>query len=87
MFHILIEKLLHKRFKNMSEIEHEIENLLVRHKIDFKFVSLEDGKGDIVADNYMIGYIDLDNEDYIDFQVYYIKDNLKQYYITETEIL
>lgn len=87
MFNVLIAELLHKRFKNISEIEFEIESLLVKYKIDFEFVCLENGKGDIVVDNYMVGYIDLGNEDYIDFHVYYIQDNLKQYYITEAEIL
>lgn len=86
-FEKVIEDLLHKRFKNKSEIIYKIEDLLNENGINFQFVTLENGSGDIVADDYMIGYIDLGNEEYIDFQVYYIIDNLKQFYITETEIL
>ena len=83
----ILENLLHKRFQHISNIIFQIECLLSEYDIDYKFVTLENGKGDIVVDNYMIGYIDLGNEEYIDFQVYYITDNLKQFYITETEIL
>lgn len=86
-FEKIIENLLHKRFKNKSEIIYKIEDLLNENGINFQFVTLENGDGDIIADDYMIGYIDLGNEEYIDFQVYYITDNLKQFYITETEIL
>ena len=86
-FEKIIENLLHKRFKNKSEIIYKIEDLLNENGINFQFVTLENGNGDIIADDYMIGYIDLGNEEYIDFQVYYITDNLKQFYITETEIL
>lgn len=83
----ILENLLHKRFQHISNIIFQIECLLAEYDIDYKFVTLENGKGDIVVDNYMIGYIDLGNDDFVDFQVYYIKDNLQQYYITETEVL
>lgn len=46
--------------------------------------------GDIVCDDYLIGtiwYIEDDKEIVYDFQLYYIKDNKGQYYITEIELL
>ncbi len=82
-----LSPLLHKRFSTTSEIVAKIESLLLKRNIYCEFVTLHNGSGDIVADDYMIGYIDLGNDDYVDFQIYYIIDNLNQFYITETKII
>lgn len=82
-----LSPLLHKRFSTTSEIIAEIESILSKRDVYCEFVTLHNGSGDIVVDDYMIGYIDLGNEDYVDFQIYYIIDNLNQFYITETEII
>lgn len=81
----IINSVVRRRFKT---IEGLCSAIAVQNGV-YK-VNLVEGTGDIVCDNYLIGTIGIviDNEviDY-DFQVYYIKDNLGNYYITESELL
>ena len=86
----IINKLEHKRFKNFEEIR-----TTIALQIDgiFKF-QLIDGSENIVCDNYLIGTIGIVKNDngfikkfYYEFQLYYIKDNLENYYITKSELL
>ena len=85
----ILSGLEHKRFESIEKIR---EQLAVQNGI-YK-VDLYKGQGEIVCDNYLIGTIGIiinDNgflKDFtFDFQLYYIKDNLNNYYITETELL
>ena len=81
----VIDSVVHKRFETIEELCNAIA---VQNGV-YK-VNLVVGSWVIVCDNYLIGTIGFvkDNEviDY-DFQVYYIKDNLGNYYITESELL
>ena len=81
----IIDSVVHRRFETIKELCNAIA---VQNGV-YK-VNLVEGSGDIICDNYLIGTIGFvkDNEviDY-DFQVYYIKDNLGNYYITESELL
>ena len=81
----IINSVVHRRFETIEELCNAIA---VQNGV-YK-VNLVEGSGDIICDNYLIGTIGFvkDNEviDY-DFQVYYIKDNLGNYYITESELL
>lgn len=81
-----LNKLMHKRFKNIEEIC----EFLVKQENIIKVDLFEDNEMEIVCDNALIGtlYIkDEKTEREFDFQLWYIKDNLEQYYITEVECL
>jgi hypothetical protein len=83
LFKNIIEDLQHKRFENKDRI---INKLLVQN--DVFNVSLEEGYRDIDTIDYiLIGTIEFTDNDYIDFQLFYLLDNDNQLYITETEIL
>lgn len=81
----IISFVVHRRYETIKELCNAIA---VQNGV-YK-VNLVEGTGDIICDNYLIGTIGVvkDNEvvDY-DFQLYYIKDNLGNYYITESELL
>lgn len=81
-----LEKIMHKRFKEIKDITEYIVNMENVNKVDL----FEDKEMEISCDNALIGTIYLqenDNEVQYDIQIWYIKDNLGQYYITEVECL
>lgn len=81
----ILNSIQHSRFVNIDEI---ISRLCVQNGV-FK-AHLVEGEGDIVCDNYLIGSISvIDDKESIecDIQLYYIIDNLGQYYITQVELL
>lgn len=85
----IIDSVVHRRFETIEELCNAIA---VQNGV-YK-VNLVEGSGDIVCDNYLIGTIGIVEDDNgflksfdYDFQVYYIKDNLGNYYITESELL
>ena len=81
----VIDSVVHRRFETIEELCNAIA---VQNGI-YK-VNLVEGSGDIVCDNYLIGTIVFGKDDEViddDFQLYYIKDNLGNYYITESELL
>lgn len=83
---IYLNKLMHKRFKEIKNIC----EFLVKQENIIKVDLFEDTVMEIVCDNALIGtlYIKDGNvEREFDFQLWYIKDNLEQYYITEVECL
>lgn len=76
----------------MEEFIKICEQIAVQDNI-FK-VDLHNGNGDVVCDDYLIGTIGITIDDdrllrnfVFDFQLFYIKDNLGNYYITEVELL
>ncbi len=81
----VLTSLLHCRFKDIDELRNRIA---LQYRV--YNVNLVEGNGDIVCDNYLIGTvatIDDDIDMQHDIQLFYIKDNLGQYYITEIELL
>ena len=85
----ILNGLQHKRFESIEKI---CEQIAVQDNI-FK-VDLHNGNGDVVCDDYLIGTIGITIDDdrllrnlVFDFQLFYIKDNLGNYYITEVELL
>lgn len=81
----ILKVVLHNRFKNLQQICEKISS-----QENVKNVNINQGKGNIVCDDYLIGEIEFICNDEIvhfDYQLFYIKDKLKQYYITEIEIL
>lgn len=82
----IIGSMEHDRFKTIKDLEDKIKEFEGVNSIKL----CEDDIGDRVCDNFLIGTISVsigrDTLDY-DIQLYYIKDNLGQYYITETELL
>ena len=83
---IILQDMEHRRFKTIKELEDKIKEFEGVYSIKL----IEDDIGEKVCDDFLIGTIGIsmgkDNLDY-DIQLYYIKDNLGQYYITETEML
>lgn len=74
-----------RRFKTIDDLCNQIAVQNGVYKIN-----LVEGEGDIICDNYLIGQIGVVNEDNsmeYDIQLFYIKDNLEQYYITEFTLL
>ena len=83
---IILNKLMHKRFKTIKDIC----EFLVEQEEVIKVDLFEDTEMEIICDNALIGTIyvnDKNTEREFDFQLWYIKDNLEQYYITEVECL
>lgn len=85
----ILNGLQHKRFESIKKI---CEQIAVQDDI-FK-VDLHNGNGDVVCDDYLVGTIGITIDDdgflksfVFDFQLFYIKDNLGNYYITEVELL
>lgn len=81
-----LNELMHKRFKEIKDIC----EFLVKQEDIIKVDLFEDTEMEIVCDNALIGtlYLQKNNEErQFDFQLWYIKDNLGQYYITEVECL
>lgn len=85
----ILNGLQHKRFESIEKI---CEQIAVQDNI-FK-VDLHNGNGDVVCDDYLIGTIGITIDDdrllrnfVFDFQLFYIKDNLGNYYITKVELL
>lgn len=83
---IILQDMEQRRFKTIKELEDKIKEFEGVYSIKL----MEDDIGEKVCDDFLIGTIGVnigkDSLDY-DIQLYYIKDNLGQYYITETEML
>lgn len=78
-----IMDLKHKRFKNKEEI---INKILIQNEV-FN-VSLNNGYRDMKNLDYLlIGTIHFIDNDYLDFELWYLLDNDNNMYITETHIL
>lgn len=80
---VYLDLLLHRRFENIDKIEQE---LCLQHKV-FKVTLKEEPTTDKVCDDFLIGTLETIDSRLFDVQVYFIKDNLGNYYITETELL
>lgn len=83
--------LLHRRFGDIDEV---CNNLLVQKGIYRIKLVEEKGRKDHIEDDYLIGQIyfiwELNGESYsasFDIQVWYIKDNYGNMYVTETSVL
>lgn len=80
-----IMDLRHKRFNNKEEI---INKILIQNEV-FD-VSLNNGykdKGLENLDYLLIGTVNFVDNDYFDFELWYLLDNNNNIYITETHIL
>lgn len=73
-----------KRFKYIGCIEEDIKNCSPNIK-DVELNKCKEEK-DYISDDFLIGTMIYNNIQY-DIEVYYIKDNYENYYITEFSIL
>ena len=72
-----MESIVHYRFQNLQDLQAKLKDLFE------VFVLLEQGYLDkAYYDNYLVGLIER-NDLFIDIDIYYLKDNKDNYYITE----
>ena len=91
----ILDELVGSRSKDIEELKQKLAERFFAHKKDlktFKIYSLvEDEDMEVVCDKALIGNIGIidikGNEVEYDIQLFYIKDILDNYYITETEVL
>lgn len=73
-----------KRFKDIFDIVNTIlsyKNFCNAHLVR------DEGDRDYISDDFLIGSVETIKGQIFDIQIYYIKDNYGNYYITETTVL